>query len=99
MPASAVASAYSIGPDGRGGVGLGDGEGAAACSPGVVAAGATEFCCLQPENNTPRHSRVMEKRMQTFIDRVLLCAILCPLRLCGCSCSEHVTTATQRTQR
>src|SRR5262245_57263364 len=61
MPASAVTSVYSIGPEGRGGVGLADGEGAAACS-GVAEGGATVTGCLQPESNTARHNKIKAER-------------------------------------
>ena len=52
MPASVVTSVYSIGPDGRGGVGLGEGEAAATCSAEVFAAGAVGAACLHAEKES-----------------------------------------------
>src|SRR6266478_2867351 len=53
MPAWAVTSANSIGPEGRTGLGLGDGEGAATASLGWAAIGTFEDVSLQAE---PRHA-------------------------------------------
>ena len=47
MPASEVTSVNSIAPDGRGGVGLGDGDATAAVVSVDGAAGATVGACLQ----------------------------------------------------
>src|SRR2546421_12709053 len=58
IPAWAVTSVNSIGPDGRGGVGLGDGDAAADCSAEEFAAGAWAACCLHPTSRniaTKRH--------------------------------------------
>jgi len=50
MPASEVTSVYSIAPEGRGGVGLGDGDATAAVVSVAGAAGATEAGCLHADN-------------------------------------------------
>ena len=44
----------SIGPEGRGGVGLGDGDAAATASV-EGSAGATAAGCLQDESRRPKH--------------------------------------------
>src|SRR6185295_13211550 len=54
MPASAVTSVNSMSPEGRGGVGLGEGEAAAICSDEVLVAGATCAGCLHPASRTKR---------------------------------------------
>jgi hypothetical protein len=55
MPACAETSVNSIGPDGRGAVGLGDGEGAwFATSAAGAFTGATD--CLQDENSSNESS-------------------------------------------
>src|SRR5690242_7905225 len=57
MPAWAVTSVNSIGPDGRGGVGLGDGDAAASCSAGELDVGATVAGCLQEVSKRATHTR------------------------------------------
>ena len=67
MPASVVTSVYSIGPDGRGGVGLGEREAAAVCSTGAFVVGAFAAGCLQAESNTPKHAKRQHKRLRGVI--------------------------------
>ena len=50
MPAWAVTSVNSIGPEGRGGVGLVNGVGVWLAPSGEAAAGAVDVGCLQAEN-------------------------------------------------
>ena len=57
MPASAVTSVNSMGPEGRGGVGLGDGEAAAVCSAGVLVVGPVEAGCLQETRRRTRNKK------------------------------------------
>jgi hypothetical protein len=57
-----VTSVNSIGPDGRGGVGLGEGEAAATCSAGAFADGAFATGCLHEASNTPKHTKRKQER-------------------------------------
>src|SRR6266496_5718144 len=57
MPAWAVTSVNSIGPEGRTGLGLGDGEAAATSSLGWAAVGAFEEVSLQAETRHTRQTR------------------------------------------
>ena len=52
MPASELTSVNSIVPDGRGSVGLGDGDATAAAVSLAGAAGATAAGCLQADKRT-----------------------------------------------
>src|SRR6266536_2745859 len=58
MPAWAVTSVNSIGPEGRTGLGLGDGEAAATSSLGWAAVGAFEEVSLQAETRQTRRQYV-----------------------------------------
>ena len=61
MPASEVTSVNSIGPEGRGGVGLGDGEATAAAVSAAGAAGATVAGCLQPAKRAAKKKKINDK--------------------------------------
>src|SRR5688500_11996655 len=57
MPAWVVTSVYSTGPDGRGGVGLGEGDAIATCSVDVLATGAAGGGCLHAPSDTTQIKR------------------------------------------
>jgi hypothetical protein len=57
MPASVVTSVNSIAPDGRGGVGLGVGDGVAVAAVSAFC-GVTAAGCLQPQIKTAKQSRI-----------------------------------------
>jgi hypothetical protein len=52
---------YSIGPEGRGGVGLGDGDAAATCSA-AGAEGATCADCLQEVNSRTAPNKIQPQK-------------------------------------
>ena len=57
MPASAVTSVNSIAPEGRGGVGLGDGDATAAAVSDAGAVGAAAGDFLHEVISNPRQTR------------------------------------------
>src|SRR4051794_7454072 len=92
MPASAVTSVNSIAPDGRGGVGLGEGDAAATCSAAVFAAGAVGAACLHAESNRPTQIKRQYLRVIFVLEefpakaqrrKEILKSLFAPLRLCG----------------
>ena len=88
MPAWAVMSVNSIGPEGRGGVGLGEGD-TAATGSAEGAVGATDGDCLHAPDNATNTKRA-----------ILSAKPLRPLRLCGEPLRKtFVTAEAQRTQR
>src|ERR1051326_5973497 len=70
MPASAVTSVNSIGPEGRGGVGLGDGDAVTAISAGAWACGVTLAADLQPQIKATKENRTNADR--SFMQRATL---------------------------
>src|SRR5690349_25056490 len=61
IPASVVTSVNSIGPAGRGGVGLGDGDAVAACSAEVFA-GVTATGCLHADSSNTAQNRMQPQK-------------------------------------
>src|SRR6267378_7151386 len=64
IPACAETSVNSIGPDGRGGVGLGDGEGVWIATSAGVALGVVAAGCLHAEsrNGLSRRQKIIKLR-------------------------------------
>src|ERR1043165_3648248 len=70
MPASAVTSVNSLGTEGRGGVGLGDGDAVTAISAGAWACGVTLAADLQPQIEATKQNRTNADR--SFMQRATL---------------------------
>jgi hypothetical protein len=70
IPAWAVTSLNSIGPEGRGGVGVGVGDPASAVtSLDGAGAGVSEDDCLQPEIRKPRQNKRQQARLRATITK------------------------------
>lgn len=67
IPACAVTSVNSMGPDGRGGVGLADGTGVWLTISGEAAPGAVGAGCLHPEN---RENKLSSRQKMIELRRI-----------------------------